>query len=551
MPPTVDLDSLSQDQRSSLEQYTAVTNQDIEAAIPVLQRAEWNVQVRPPSVSCHLLTLQIAISRFFDGEPEPDPVAEALNIPPADTRRQEVLASGFSSSSPSRPARFAAAPRIVPPPNQDVAIRPFFPLSLIFTLFNFVSGLAGGVFRAVFLRLPILPALLARLQARARSASARRPLGNPRDTAARFVREFQEEYGANRLPWLEAGYAHALDRAKRELKYLLVVLLSPENDETAGYVRVALLAPETAAFLNDPQNDVLLWGGSVHDAEAYQVAAAFDVTKLPYTALIARCPSDSSSSSSSSRAASPFGASSSGMNILLAISGTPDAPSPSTSSDDSPPSAMAHPAAAALLSRIRAATRAHAPHLRALRGAAAERDAARALRDEQDAAYERSLARDRERARQKREREARERRRHERTAKRDEWRRWRAARLAASEPSEAAVAAAQEKGAPVVRVSIRMPGGERVVRRFEAGVPVEEVYALVECWPLLSDATLSPSKEARRPEGYEHANAFRLVSPIPRVVLDVEDAGSIGERIGRSANLIVETAADDEEDDEE
>jgi FAS-associated factor 2 len=57
MPPNVDLDSLSQDQRSSLEQYTAVTNQDLEAAIPILQRAEWNVQVRPPPVSCRLLTL--------------------------------------------------------------------------------------------------------------------------------------------------------------------------------------------------------------------------------------------------------------------------------------------------------------------------------------------------------------------------------------------------------------------------------------------------------------------------------------------------------------
>jgi FAS-associated factor 2 len=41
----IDIDGLSQDQRASLEQYTAVTNQDVEAAIPLLKRAEWNVQV--------------------------------------------------------------------------------------------------------------------------------------------------------------------------------------------------------------------------------------------------------------------------------------------------------------------------------------------------------------------------------------------------------------------------------------------------------------------------------------------------------------------------
>jgi FAS-associated factor 2 len=536
----MDLDSLSQDQRASLDQYTAVTNQALEAAIPILQRAEWNVQVRRIPSRCCLLTLsQIAISRFFDGEPETDALAEALNSPPVDTRRQEVLASGFSSS-PSRPPRFAPAPRIVPPPSEEIAIRPFFPISLIFTLFNFVSSLAGRAFRTVFLRVPILPALLARLQAR--SASSRRPLHNTRDTAARFVREFQEQYGPHQLPWLETGYAPALDRAKRELKYLLVVLLSPEHDDTAAYVTETLLAPETAAFLNDPQNNVLLWGGSVHDAEAYQVAAAFGVTKLPYTALVARCPSESASL----RATSPFGASSSGMNILLAMSGTPDASSSSTSDDAA---SSTHPAAAALLSRVRAATRAHGPHLRALRGAAAERDAARALRDEQDAAYERSLARDRERARAKREKEARERRRGERAAQRDEWRRWRAARLAGDEPPPEQPA---EKGEQAVRVSIRMPGGERVVRRFRAERPVEEVYALVECWPLLSSADASSlSKEAGKPAGYEHSYAFRLVSPMPRVVFGVDDAGSIGERIGRSANLIVESAADEDEDEDE
>ncbi len=57
MPPNMDLDSLSQDQRASLDQYTAVTNQDLEAAIPILQRAEWNVQVRCHPSPCCLLTL--------------------------------------------------------------------------------------------------------------------------------------------------------------------------------------------------------------------------------------------------------------------------------------------------------------------------------------------------------------------------------------------------------------------------------------------------------------------------------------------------------------
>jgi UBA-like domain len=41
----VDIGQLSESQRLALEQYTAVTNQEVEAAIPLLQRSQWNLQV--------------------------------------------------------------------------------------------------------------------------------------------------------------------------------------------------------------------------------------------------------------------------------------------------------------------------------------------------------------------------------------------------------------------------------------------------------------------------------------------------------------------------
>jgi hypothetical protein len=42
----VDISQLSESQQLALEQYTAVTNQELEAAIPLLQRSQWNLQVR-------------------------------------------------------------------------------------------------------------------------------------------------------------------------------------------------------------------------------------------------------------------------------------------------------------------------------------------------------------------------------------------------------------------------------------------------------------------------------------------------------------------------
>ena len=38
---------LNENQQTILATYTAVTNQEPLAAIPLLQRSEWNVQVRP------------------------------------------------------------------------------------------------------------------------------------------------------------------------------------------------------------------------------------------------------------------------------------------------------------------------------------------------------------------------------------------------------------------------------------------------------------------------------------------------------------------------
>ena len=41
-----DPEQLSESQQSALATYTSVTNQEPLAAVPLLQRSEWNVQVR-------------------------------------------------------------------------------------------------------------------------------------------------------------------------------------------------------------------------------------------------------------------------------------------------------------------------------------------------------------------------------------------------------------------------------------------------------------------------------------------------------------------------
>lgn len=513
-----DVPALTEDQQRALEQFTAVTDQDIKDAVPLLQRCQWNVQ--------------IAIARFFDGEPAEDPVAAAAASQPTpqDVRRQETLLHGFSSprssTSSSRRLMIEPAPRVVPQPESQVNTQVPLVLALIFAPFSLVYSLLSKYFRFVGWLFPFIPRTWGRLTASnittsaaaQRYASGRRPL-NPRDTAARFIREFDEEHGSHNLPLFEGGYASAFDLAKKELKFLVVLLVSPEHDETTSFIRDTLLNPDVVEFVRSPENNIILWAGNVQDAEAYSVSSALNCTKFPFTALIVHTPQVSSTA----------------MGIATRIAGP------------TPPQQY--------ISKLRAAMQVHMEPLARVRAETAQVQTSRTIRQQQDSAYERSLATDRERARKKREAAERQAQQEKEALERSQaaelyaqnlaqWRKWRAASIP-PEPSP--------DNKNVVRISLRMPNAERVVRRFAADAHVEELYAFVECYDVLhSGQPAEPVEEP--PSNFSHEYKFQLVSPMPREVFDVQSPGTIKQRIGTSGSLIVERTDledDDEDDDEE
>lgn len=407
----------------------------------------------------------------------------------------------------------------MPQPQSQVNRRPPFIITVILFPINFLYRLISkplGLFSYLF---PFLQRFLPSAASGARSAGSlrrtttdRRPL-NPRDTAARFLREFEEDYGTSPIPFHENGYAHALDMARKDLKFLLVVLLSPEHDDTSSFVRQTLLSREVVDYITGAENNILVWAGTVQDSEAYQVSVALNCTKFPFAALIAHTPQVSSTA----------------MSIVARIVGP------------TPP--------ATFVAKLREAVGQHTEALEQTRATRASREAERSLREQQNSAYERSLAQDRERARQRREAEAARKRaeeeareqmqEHERR-ERDmrQWKRWRAQRLSA-EPG------AEVEG--LTRVSIRMPSGERVLRRFASEAAIEELYAFVECYDLLGEGADGAQDSVEKPQGYKHHYAFRLVSPMPRTVYDAESNVSVGASIKNNTNLVVEPLGDEEE----
>lgn len=508
MASTADLDlsQLSASQQEALQQYTDLTSQDVKDAIPLLQRSQWNVQ--------------IAIAKFFDGE-GPDLLAEAQaaqdSIPRASARHdnlQESLLNGDDDHRTSRRFRTEPAPRVVPP--APGLYRAPFLVAVLFAPFQMGYKVISGLLRSVLYILSFLPQSL-RPRAvtssirRGWKTSSERRVTLPKETAERFRREFEEEYGEHGLVFFDGGHAQALDAAKRDLKFLLTVLLSPEHDDTESFVRGTLLSPEVVRFVNDPANNVIVWGGNVLDSEAYQVASEYLCTKYPFSCLICLTPKEGSTR----------------MGIVKRLTG-PMTPS-------------------AYLAGIESAIAKYAPDLDGVRSERAAQAVSRNLRTEQDTAYERSLARDRERARQKREAAAAAAAAEKRAIEeaeaatrleglRQQWRKWRATTIA-PEP---------ETG---VRLALTMPassGGGRVIRRFDSRSTLDELYAFVECHDLLQDQPTTDD-EVAKPENYQHKYGFQIASILPRETLEPSNTTTIGEKMGRGGSLVVETLSQDDE----
>ena len=472
-----------------------------------------------------LTEFQIAIAKFFDGE-APDPVAEARSLipsppssssssspPPPRSAQRETLLNGSSTYPRSPRSLRESAPRIVPQPESQKNYRPPLLFSVLLTPLNIMYRLLSKSLFLFGYLFPFLPRVVPRLMQSntpARASTGRRSL-NPRDAASRFAREFEEDYGIHDLQIYDGGYAQAYDLAKKELKFLVVVLLSPEHDDTSAFVRETLLSQEVVDYFNDPQNEIILWAGNVQDSEAYQVSNALNCSKFPFAALVVHTPQDSSTS----------------MSTVARLTGLQPA--------------------SAFVARLRTAIAQHSQTLDGVRATRNQQQASRNLREEQNDAYERSLAQDRERAKQRKELEAAQKKVDQEARVKaeaeemeaqnvEQWRRWRAQSLP-TEPGPNVKSA--------TRISIRLRNGERVIRKFAEDAKMEELYAFVDCYDLLAaGGDLPLAKEAA---GYEHEYKFRLVSPMPRVVYDIDAGGTIGTKVGRNGNLIVEPIEHDDE----
>ncbi|KAJ1330603.1 hypothetical protein BSLG_009055 [Batrachochytrium salamandrivorans] len=262
--------------------------------------------------------------------------------------------------------------------------------------------------------------------------------------AVRFKEDFAMQYGLKSPQFYSGTYTQALNFAKREIRYVLAVLQSDEHDDTAVFCRETLASETFINFVSE--RNLVVWGGNIQEAEAFKAPQGSRM------AAVHRFEGLMSTDRIISKLTRLFNR----FDVLLA-------------------------------------------------GARADRashEAARNIRQQQDAAYQSSLLADQEKRRKQYKLE-----------------------LAARMPLEPAV------GEPnTTRLSIRLPSGERIIRRFKA----DDVVQLL--WDFIETHDLQP---------LDLATEFVIVSPYPRRVyrdmtMTLQEAGMLP-----SASVVVEEKIDD------
>lgn len=318
------------------------------------------------------------------------------------------------------------------------------------------------------------------------------PRTNPNDTARRFVREFNETYpcpaGQQPVPFLEKSYTTATYMAQKQMRPLLVWLQSDVHPDTPAFVREVLLHPELVRMV--AAHNCLVWGGTVRELEAYQVANQMKVTRFPVFMVVC---------------------------LTQSVTETADGPVPSAPLLETVfRSQGLHKRPQDFFDTLGAKLAEMGPKLAAIESHTVETAQYRMMRDQQDQAYEESLAQDtaREEAHQD----------HQRLA---QWRRWKRHHLV-PEPQDG----------PRARLHVRLPSGQRISRAFGSEVSVLEVYAWVDV--TMQEETAAET-ETEEPRGYSPQFSFNLVLVMPRLVVAVsnETVESVS-ALWPSGNLVVE-----------
>ncbi|KAI8913512.1 thioredoxin-like protein, partial [Gorgonomyces haynaldii] len=299
-----------------------------------------------------------------------------------------------------------------------------------------------------------------------------------------FLKAFRQEFG-NQAQFFEGTYQQAVQKSKQELQHLLVYLHSQEHPDTVEFCTETLSNKEFVDYLQEHR--VLLWGGDIKDVEPFQVSNELKASGYPFLCLLI-----------------PDG---SRLRIGYKFDGL-------------------HPRQQILDVLERVLSKGD-QLLNKTRAERQERQQARSIREQQDAAYQASLLADKEKKRKQEEERQKLLQEQERLkALENEEENKRKAKIERKEALARNLEQEPTTG-DICKISIRLPSGERLIRKFRADDAVSKLYDFVESkdlspLDLMAEIVIVntyPRKEIPRETRFKDCGLY----PNASVVVDAED----------------------------
>ena len=100
----------------------------------------------------------------------------------------------------------------------------------------------------------------------------------------RFREVLDQQYGLLHPIIYDGTYSQALERAKQDLRFLLVYLHCPSHQDTDDFCTKVICSPELTNFASE--QNVIFWACSVDSGEGYRVSEALHESTYPFLAVI-------------------------------------------------------------------------------------------------------------------------------------------------------------------------------------------------------------------------------------------------------------------------
>ncbi|ORX68863.1 UBX-domain-containing protein [Anaeromyces robustus] len=390
------LDSLTDNQREVLESFQNLSGEDdLEKTIKLLQRFNWD--------------LESAYQYYFGGELDnDDSTSSSRNNLINNNRNNNNRQNNHGNNQVSHP--IGRLFELI-----------FSPVRIAISILKYIFDMFPNSFKKL-------------IEGSDQHRSARMTC------AEKFIQYFEENYGEKHPTFYRGTYKQALLDIKDNYQILVVIVNSPEHDDTPEFCRNVISSDVFIDYLKE--RNFVVWAGSVNEIEGYKVNNVFGVTTYPFIGLVAH------------QRKRPI--------ISEKIEGLQPV-------ED-------------IIQKIDQKYEQLSVQLQSELAEQREREQSRIIRQEQESAYEESLRKDRERERkEKLERERKQReeelarqRQMEYERKVEEKRKYKQ-RLAESLPPEP-----NEDECETAQLSIRFPDGSRVIRSFRADDKLQIVYDFVE-----------------------------------------------------------------------